>query len=81
MATLRCAGYNIRVNLPELANKKDQEAIQADLQRMLSRGTSLNSRAALLHVVREHQRAQRRPDRQYGRRQNFLKRRSRACRC
>ena len=45
MATVRSAGYNVRVNLPELTDPRDRERIQGDADHLLSRATHVVARA------------------------------------
>lgn len=41
MATVRCAGYNCRTNLPEIADPAQREQIRSDVARTLQRATAL----------------------------------------
>jgi len=41
MATLRCAIYNVRVNLKDLTDKRDRDVIDANMRQVLARGASL----------------------------------------
>jgi len=41
MATLRCAIYNVRVNLKELTDKRDRDVAEANVRRLLERGAGL----------------------------------------
>jgi len=41
MATLRCATYNVRINLKELTDKRDRDAIEASIRQLMARGVSL----------------------------------------
>ena len=45
MATVRSAGYNVRVNLPELTDPRDRERIQSEADHLLSRATHVVARA------------------------------------
>lgn len=45
MATLRCANYNVRVNLPDLTDPQDRQRIESESQQLLARGTHVVSRA------------------------------------
>jgi formiminotetrahydrofolate cyclodeaminase len=45
MATLRCANYNVRVNLSDLTDPADRPRIEADAQQLLARATHVVSRA------------------------------------
>ena len=45
MATLRSAGYNVRVNLPQLTDPRDREQIQSQADHLLGRATHVVSRA------------------------------------
>jgi formiminotetrahydrofolate cyclodeaminase len=44
MATARCAAYNVRVNLPDLADEADRRRIESELEEMLSRGRQIIQR-------------------------------------
>jgi formiminotetrahydrofolate cyclodeaminase len=41
MAAVRCAVYNVRVNLPDVTDPAERAAIEADGQRLLARGLKL----------------------------------------
>ena len=45
MATLRSAGYNVRVNLPELQDPNDRTRVQREIDDMLARATHVVARA------------------------------------
>ena len=41
LATARCAAYNVRVNLPDLADIVERERIETELDQMLTRGRDI----------------------------------------
>ena len=45
MATVRSAGYNVRVNLPDLQDPRDRTRVQSEADHLLSRATHVVSRA------------------------------------
>jgi glutamate formiminotransferase/formiminotetrahydrofolate cyclodeaminase len=45
MATVRSAGYNVRVNLPELQDPRDRTRVQGEADHLLARATHVVSRA------------------------------------
>jgi len=45
MATVRSAGYNVRVNLPELQDPQDRIRVQDEVDHLLTRATHVVSRA------------------------------------
>ena len=45
MATLRCANYNVRANLPDLTDAADRAKLESDAQQMLARATPMVTRA------------------------------------
>jgi formiminotetrahydrofolate cyclodeaminase len=45
MATLRCANYNVRVNLSDLTDANDRQRIESEAQQLLARGTQIVTRA------------------------------------
>jgi formiminotetrahydrofolate cyclodeaminase len=45
MATLRCAHYNVRANMPDLTDPNDKSRIESDAQQMHARAKQLVSRA------------------------------------
>src|SRR5438445_48840 len=45
MATVRSAGYNVRVNLPELDDPRDRERLQSEADHLLGRATHVVARA------------------------------------
>ena len=45
MATVRSAGYNVRVNLPELQDPRDRTRVQSEADHLLARATHVVSRA------------------------------------
>ena len=45
MATVRSAGYNVRVNLPDLQDPRDRTHVQSEADHLLSRATHVVSRA------------------------------------
>jgi len=45
MATVRSAGYNVRVNLPELQDPQDRIRVQGEVDHLLTRATHVVSRA------------------------------------
>jgi formiminotetrahydrofolate cyclodeaminase len=45
MATIRCAAYNVRANLPDLADPRDRESTESTAQRLLDHALPLIRRA------------------------------------
>jgi formiminotetrahydrofolate cyclodeaminase len=45
MATVRSAGYNVRVNLPDLQDPRDRDRVQGDADQLLARATHVVARA------------------------------------
>jgi formiminotetrahydrofolate cyclodeaminase len=45
MATMRCANYNVRVNLSDLTDANDRQRIESEAQQLLARGTQIVTRA------------------------------------
>ena len=41
LATARCAAYNVRVNLPDLADVVERERVESELDQMLARGRDI----------------------------------------
>ncbi|HEY1628250.1 MAG TPA: cyclodeaminase/cyclohydrolase family protein [Tepidisphaeraceae bacterium] len=41
MATIRCASYNVRANLPDLTDAKDRESIELSARRLTERGATV----------------------------------------
>jgi formiminotetrahydrofolate cyclodeaminase len=45
MATVRSAGYNVRVNMPDLQDPRDRDRVQGESDHLISRATHVVSRA------------------------------------
>ena len=41
MATVRCASYNVRANLPDLTDAKDRASVEATAQRLIEHGVAV----------------------------------------
>jgi formiminotetrahydrofolate cyclodeaminase len=60
MATLRCAIYNVKANLPDVTDEGDRRTIESTNKRLLDQGTILVQRA-VSHIWAAHARSPQTP--------------------